>query len=229
MNRSRVRTLVLAALVVFLALNAALYRMGPRQALHYWAYRAHLTSAPISYAFESTYGATHQPTTWAACAQIRYRVDLAGAPAGFDAELTHDLATLSRLTGYRFVDTGPTVYVPGSTLAAPVVIAWVRPSQMLGQSGVYGVTRPVVTNDLRHYVGALVLFSRDARAPFVTDPVFARALVLHELAHVLGLADVADPSELMNFQLGPDATVDHFGPGDLAGLARLTTPACPGA
>ena len=47
---------------------------------------------------------------------------------------------------------------------------------------------------------------------------YARAVVMHELAHVVGLDHVDDPTQLMN----PEGTdVTEFAAGDLAGLARL--------
>lgn len=46
----------------------------------------------------------------------------------------------------------------------------------------------------------------------------------HELAHVLGLGHVDTPGELM---MPVNTGQTHFGPGDLAGLARLGAIPCP--
>jgi hypothetical protein len=51
----------------------------------------------------------------------------------------------------------------------------------------------------------------------------ARAVVMHELAHVVGLDHVDDPGELMHDQ--NVGTLD-FGPGDLEGLAALGSGSC---
>ena len=51
----------------------------------------------------------------------------------------------------------------------------------------------------------------------------ARAILLHELGHVLGLAHVSDPTQLMYPQ---QSDVDDFAAGDLAGLVRLASGEC---
>ena len=50
-----------------------------------------------------------------------------------------------------------------------------------------------------------------------------RAIVQHELGHVLGLDHVDDPGELM-YDTSSGRT--DFGPGDLEGLARLAGVPC---
>jgi hypothetical protein len=50
-----------------------------------------------------------------------------------------------------------------------------------------------------------------------------RAVIQHELAHVLGLDHVADPSQLMNPVGG---SVTAYADGDLTGLARLGQGPC---
>ena len=50
------------------------------------------------------------------------------------------------------------------------------------------------------------------------------AVVLHELAHVVGLNHVTSPSNLMNTELEPGVT--DFAAGDLTGLAALGRGTC---
>ncbi len=50
-----------------------------------------------------------------------------------------------------------------------------------------------------------------------------QAVILHEVGHVLGLAHVNDPNQLM-YPRGSHVT--DYGPGDLAGLARLGASTC---
>ncbi len=51
-----------------------------------------------------------------------------------------------------------------------------------------------------------------------------RAIIMHELGHMLGLDHVEDPSKLMNGE-GHPGIID-FGAGDRAGLARLGAGQC---
>jgi hypothetical protein len=53
----------------------------------------------------------------------------------------------------------------------------------------------------------------------------ARAIVMHELGHLVGLAHVHDPHELMNER---NVGQLDFGPGDLRGLAALGAGPCIG-
>ena len=51
-----------------------------------------------------------------------------------------------------------------------------------------------------------------------------RAIVMHELAHVVGLTHVPARDELMNAK--NDSGMLGFGPGDLEGLRRLGSGPC---
>ncbi|HEX6418878.1 MAG TPA: matrixin family metalloprotease, partial [Acidimicrobiales bacterium] len=51
-----------------------------------------------------------------------------------------------------------------------------------------------------------------------------RAVLLHELGHLVGLDHVDDPGQLM--QPVAQADLVAFGPGDLTGLAHLGRGAC---
>ena len=61
---------------------------------------------------------------------------------------------------------------------------------------------------------------RDVFRDFVdrNNPEGARAILVHELAHVVGLAHVDDPGELMYAE---NTGRTGLGPGDREGLARL--------
>src|SRR5262249_6108651 len=53
----------------------------------------------------------------------------------------------------------------------------------------------------------------------------ARTAVLHELGHLVGLAHVADPTQVM-YPGGSAGVTGEYASGDLAGLARLGQAAC---
>ena len=55
------------------------------------------------------------------------------------------------------------------------------------------------------------------------QPRVMEAIVLHELAHVVGLAHVSEPMELM---FADNTGQVSLGPGDLEGLARLGSLPC---
>lgn len=74
--------------------------------------------------------------------------------------------------------------------------------------------------------GAVSLDAAQIRAR-LAEPAggaIARAAILHELGHVVGLAHVNGPTQLMYPEV--QHLLADFGPGDLAGLSRLGTGEC---
>jgi hypothetical protein len=77
------------------------------------------------------------------------------------------------------------------------------------------------------FVTGQVVLDRDDLTAMADGPdgyARARAVVAHELAHLVGLGHVEDPGQLMHPAARPWVT--GFGAGDLEGLARLGTLAC---
>ncbi len=234
--RTTVRLLVVVLAAAVLATSYSSHR-SPASVVRQWAVQVgvlHTTvGSPSSYAFESTYGPSAQPTRWAACSTISYRVNLANAPHNALTVLATQLARTRAVTGLDFVYAGSSaataaelnVYDASGALA-PVVFAWEPSGQLLGATNVNAVTVPIVDATHAHYTSAVVLFNADMNAAFVADPTFAANLVLHEVGHVLGLADVNDAAQVMNTTLAPNTTVGAYGVGDLAGLGRLYSANC---
>jgi predicted Zn-dependent protease len=112
-----------------------------------------------------------------------------------------------------------------------VLVAWTTPAQLprlAGDIAGLGGSMPVAdtfNGTLRYVTGTV---SRDApqleevlRRPHGRDEV--RAIVMHELGHLVGLAHVSDPSELM---FAENTGLTDLGAGDREGLAALGKGAC---
>jgi hypothetical protein len=141
-----------------------------------------------------------------------------------------------------FVVDGPTTEAPSDERAAyqrdrygdrwaPVLVAWSDPA-----------AHPPLAGDVAGIGGSTAVSTEDAGWVYVTGSVVldaaqiadvgrgpggyrrARAVVVHELAHVVGLDHVDDPTHLMH----PSATaVTDLHAGDRAGLAALGRGTCP--
>lgn len=80
---------------------------------------------------------------------------------------------------------------------------------------------PYRTEDQMHWVSGSVLLDGPTFRDILQRPGGyndARAIVMHELAHLVGLTHVRDDGELMNDDNNGRTT---FGPGDKEGLRRL--------
>ncbi len=114
---------------------------------------------------------------------------------------------------------------------APVLVAWadasVVPELAGGVVGLGGSAAVPGAHGQGQWLaaGRVVLDVADLGAMLDSPGGYerARAMVVHELAHVLGLDHVDDPAELM---FPVNATRTDLGPGDLAGLALLGQVAC---
>lgn len=113
---------------------------------------------------------------------------------------------------------------------APVLIAWSDPAEsprLLGSvAGIGGSTSLPVSERQVVYVTGNVILDGPAFTQILSHDDGkdqARAIILHELGHLIGLAHVDDPSELMNDKNEGEAT--NFGPGDLSGIAALRSSA----
>lgn len=184
------------------------------------------------------------PVGYDPCRPVRYVVRTDGAPEG-GAELIEDaVARLSAATGLLLVDVGttdeepvmdrpliqPERYGPGW---APALIAWADEDEvpeLEGQvAGVGGSAAVPGADGTGSWLaaGRVVIDAPDVSALLERPDgrVRARAIVVHELAHMLGLDHVDDRSELMHPETS--ARVD-LGPGDRQGLALVGQVACEG-
>jgi hypothetical protein len=168
------------------------------------------------------------PITFDPCEPINVVVNDTRAPAGAMMWIAQAIANAQ-------VATGMTIVLSGTTeddrwedrgMNDPVLISWATEAENAHLTGsAAGVATPVwweVSPGVgRTMTGSIVLDLAVFNDPLVPDHV-KRAIVQHELSHVLGLGHVNDPTELMN----PTTSVYEYGPGDLEGLARIGNSPC---
>jgi hypothetical protein len=175
------------------------------------------------------------PILFDPCRPIHWVLNPDGMPAGGEPLLREAVAEISAATGLAFVDDGLTEERVSDDREsvqpnrygerwAPVLVDWVDNAEVAyPDEEVAGVaSRTVVTpsgepSSARYVTGWVGLnraWFTDALADPGRAPV-ARGLMLHELAHLVGLDHVKDPTQVMH------ATSDTtgLGDGDREGLA----------
>jgi hypothetical protein len=184
---------------------------------------------------------TRGPVTWSPCRPIHYVVREANQPAQGAALIGQAIAITGAATGLRFISDGTTDEGPAGEREAyqpdrygdrwaPVLIAWATPSEVSDFAGdVAGEAGPIritMSSGGTTYVSGTVYLDPAKFSRALTDygPEQARALVLHELGHLVGLAHVTDPNAMMFPELDPDVT--GYSLGDQAGLAALGRGPC---
>ena len=180
------------------------------------------------------------PVAYDPCRPIHFTTSTVGLPPGGDALVREAVATMSEASGLRFVDDGLTDEAPAPERDpyqpdrygdrwAPVYIAFATPDQiprLAGGTVGLGGSTPRAAGDgaLVYVTGSVWLDAKamdDLLAAGRRDS--ARAVVEHEIGHVLGLNHVSDGSQLMSLTGGTGA-----GPadGDRRGLAILGRGVC---
>lgn len=190
------------------------------------------------YAFMAVQPGGDQPVRYDPCRPLRYVVNERQAPPGADVLVAEAVSRVAEVTGLKFEYEGLTDETPTADRPAhqpdrygdrwaPILIAWSDPTQhpdLVGDVAGVGGSQAITTG-----AGGPAVFVSGVVAldtpQLISGPAAAiRGTVLHELAHVVGLGHVADPSQLMHeLGRGPD-----FQAGDLAGLSQLGAGPCIG-
>lgn len=186
-------------------------------------------------------GDESDPVGYDPCEPVKIRINPQDAPPGYRALVEDALATVSRDSGIKLEYDGTThdrphwesEYVPtflGKPRRTPALVSWASPSevpQLEGRvAGIGGSVAVSVSGDRYRYItGGVTLDRAVFRQLATTDGGRreARAILLHELGHLVGLAHVHDRDELMN---ADNLGLLDFGPGDLAGLAKVGATPC---
>jgi hypothetical protein len=167
------------------------------------------------------------PVRWNPCAPLRYVVNMAGHDASFRQVINEAVERLEAATGLPLVPIGDTTFMPtnaaGTSKSAAdgeLVIALgdetqtdLLPGQVVGRAGFVfsstSILRASVVIDMGD-VGSHAPWSSTGVGP----------VLLHELAHAVGLDHVSDPTQLMNAVASDNGPVT-YGAGDLTGLWQV--------
>ena len=181
------------------------------------------------------------PVAFDACRPIHYVINSQGEPPDGTALIHDALARVHAATGLQFISDGATTEPPskerpafqparyGADRWAPVLIAWSDEASFPPLAGyIAGVATsdPQYTksNRLAFVSGEVVLDGEQLSTANDPNRAAVRAVILHELGHLVGLDHVADRTEIMFSE--SDSGVTDYGPGDRRGLAILGTQAC---
>lgn len=175
------------------------------------------------------------------CRPVHFVIRPELAPPGSEHLILDAVAAVSEATGLQFINDGTTSEPPATDRAAyqpdrygkrwaPVLIAWSSPEMspdLAGETaGTGGSASIQIPGEPYVYVTGQILLDAPALTEVVAfpdGPALVRAIIMHELAHVVGLDHVSDPTQLMYEKNSGQL---DFGTGDRAGLALLGTGKC---
>ncbi len=196
------------------------------------------TTGSYSFMFEEN----GTPVRFDPCRPIHYVYNPTSGPGDASTLIADAVKSVSDATGLQFVYDGqtdefasfsrrliqPDRYGDGF---APMIIGWSDEAStpdlvgsITGLGGSSSVTGAY--GDQRFLVGGTVVLDEDDMRKLMATgqgQKVALAVVMHEIAHVVGLAHVDDPTEIMN---ASNTSLTEWGPGDLAGLAIAGSGPC---
>ena len=193
-----------------------------------------------SFAFVAQQPGSAQPVGYDPCRPIAVVVNNRTMPAGAETLVAEALRLVRGATGLTLSIEGPTTEKPSTRRPpfqperygdrwAPVLIAWSDPGEspeLAGGVGGYGGSVRTQSAEREVFVSGAISLDGPQLADILDGQdghARARAVVLHELGHVVGLAHVQDEGEIMN-PTGGDVT--SYQAGDRSGLAQLGALPC---
>jgi Matrixin len=244
------RAVFLALSVVFVLLGAtaiAAVSATPAPVAEATSSRVPLAS-PTFEAGAFRFFSTHSdgtPFRWDPCGTIHFVVNPDGGPTAGVLDAKEAVQRISQASGMPWVYGGTTTVTPETQLRSffqspqtgqawpPVLIAFVdrsRFSSLLATFGggspqhvlAFGLPTPgyEALND-RYVSGEVVVNASQHMTPGFATRYSLGVVMMHELGHVMGLAHVTDPRELMYSGPGEVPPQTNWGPGDLLGLKQV--------
>lgn len=204
-----------------------------------------LPAVPVTtqgaHAFTYTDDATGAPIGYDPCRPVTYVIRAAGLPSWGEETVTEAVAYVSGASGLQFVYQGftdepgewarPIIQPERYGLGwAPALIMFTSQEEHPELAQVSGLTRTYALPGERgtgHWLGAGMIALNLTALERLRDggdgPAAVRTVIMHEVGHLVGLAHVEDPAEVMYPETGRTTS---WGPGDLQGLAMIGQGPC---
>lgn len=176
------------------------------------------------------------------CRVIPLVINPAGGPGDGNAMILEAVMRVEAATGLKFAFEGDTTEPAafGRSLIqperygerlVPVIIGWSSADatpELLGSVTGLGGSSSVTGayGDDRYLTSGVVILDAPDLLDLAETPngrALALTVIMHEIAHVVGLDHVNDPTELMN---ATNTSLADWGPGDRAGLALAGAGSC---
>ena len=166
------------------------------------------------------------PLRWNPCQPIRYTVNLGGYDPSARVMINEAVERLQAATGLPLVPAGDTTFTPTSAAptqsgaaSADIVIALSDSAHTdLVPGSIVGMTNILYSSVI--VKASVVVDMGDVAARPEWSSTGAGPVLLHELGHAVGLAHVADSTQLMNAIASPGGPTT-YGAGDLTGLWQV--------